>query len=246
MNEGNYAVLISTYDGAEDLWKPLEESYSKYWNASNKNIYLTTNHKNYKSNLFIPLMIGDEISWSDNILKSLDKINEDYILLTFDDLFIKSEVNDKMIDMCFDWMKHNNANYFQLYNSIGRKKVVNEFVFEKVKNEKYRNATVFSLWKKDVLISILSKKENAWEFETKGNERSFELDDFYCSHENIISYYNGVVKGKWNPIIRNKLINLGYSIDLNERRSFTPVELLSYELKKKLYNVKRKLNRKGS
>ena len=84
----NVALIISTYDDSEDLWKPLEQTYLKYWNDIDFPIYLSTNNKVFDSTLFHSLKIGNELSWSDNLIKSLHSINQDYVLLTFDDLFL--------------------------------------------------------------------------------------------------------------------------------------------------------------
>ena len=78
----NVALLISTYDNSEDLWSLLEKTYLRYWHDINLPIYLTTNHKIFNGQLFNSLTIGDELSWSDNLIKSLNKINEQYVLLT--------------------------------------------------------------------------------------------------------------------------------------------------------------------
>jgi hypothetical protein len=107
----NVAILISTYDGAADLWQPLEESYKRYWHDCNYPIFLTSNHKDFESDLFIPLQIGQEKSWSDNILKSLDKMKTKYALITFDDLFLNKKVdNDYILRQC-QWALDNNVNY---------------------------------------------------------------------------------------------------------------------------------------
>ena len=93
----NIALLISTYDKSDDLWLPLEKTYLRYWSDINFPIYLTTNQKVFDSQLFNSLKIGNEISWSDNIIKSLRKIDEEYVLLTFDDLFLTARVNNHLI-----------------------------------------------------------------------------------------------------------------------------------------------------
>ena len=74
----NIALLISTYDNSEDLWIPLEQTYLQYWKDIDFPIYLSTNHKVFNSQLFTSLTIGNELSWSDNLIKSLNKINQEY------------------------------------------------------------------------------------------------------------------------------------------------------------------------
>ena len=90
-------MLISTYDNSEDLWSPLEQTYLKYWKDIELPIYLTTNHVQFESKLFNSLKIGDELSWSDNLIKSLNKIKQEYVLLTFDDLFLTNKVDNQFI-----------------------------------------------------------------------------------------------------------------------------------------------------
>ncbi|MBC8302240.1 MAG: hypothetical protein H8E55_41550, partial [Pelagibacterales bacterium] len=93
----NVAVLISTYDDAEDLWTPLEQTFQKFWKNIKLPIYLTTNYKKFESKLFTSLQIGEELSWSDNLIKSLNKVDQEYVLLTFDDLFLTAKVDNQLI-----------------------------------------------------------------------------------------------------------------------------------------------------
>ena len=72
----NTALIISSYDGSEDLWNTLEQTYKKFWNDIELPIFLSTNHKNFSSNLFNTIKIGKEISWSDNLIKTLNQINQ--------------------------------------------------------------------------------------------------------------------------------------------------------------------------
>jgi hypothetical protein len=236
----NIAILISTYDGAADLWQPLEEAYKRNWDDCNFPIFLTSNHKSFDSDLFIPLQIGEEKSWSDNILKSLEKIKSKYVLLTFDDLFLSKRVdNDYIMRQC-QWAVKNNINYLQFTKSIGKKQGFNSDILKKNVSTEYRNATVFSLWNVESLKSLLVDTENAWEFETKGNERSQNLEHFYATKKEGFSYLNGVVKGKWNPKVKSALIKDGYNIS-PERKSFSMVELIKYEVIKATYFFKRGL-----
>ena len=49
--------------------------YTKdFWNDIDFPIYLSTNHKKIDSQIFNSLVIGDELSWSDNLIKSLKKL----------------------------------------------------------------------------------------------------------------------------------------------------------------------------
>ena len=211
----NIALLISTYDNSEDLWSPLEQTYLKYWKDIELPIYLTTNHVQFESKLFNSLKIGDELSWSDNLIKSLNKIKQEYVLLTFDDLFLTNNVDNQFINQLMTRAIESKFNYLQFYSSISKGRRMDDLIFKKLNKTRYKNSTIWSFWKKDVLLELLQKDENAWEFETNGNIRSYKYKDFYSTRRNVIPFVNGIVKGIWNPLAKNKLKRLGFSISDN-------------------------------
>ena len=211
----NIALLISTYDNSEDLWDLLEQTYHKYWSDIDFPIYLSTNHKVFDSQLFNSLTIGDELSWSDNLIKSLNKINQEYVLLTFDDLFLTAKVDNQFIEKLMRRAIQSKFNYLQFYRSISKGKRLDNFIFKKSNHTKYKNSAIWSFWKKNILLELLEKEENAWEFERNGNIRSYKYKDFYSTRSNVIPFINGIVKGMWNPLAKNKLKRLGFLISDN-------------------------------
>ena len=211
----NVAMLISTYDKSEDLWRPLESTFLKYWDDINLPIYLSTNHKSFKSQIFQSLKIGDELTWSDNLIKSLNVIREKYVLLTFDDLFLINKVDNVFFESLVNRAIKNNFNYLQFYRSISHGRRLDNMIFKKARCTRYKNSTIWSFWKKDVLLALLKKEENAWEFERNGNIRAYRYTDFYSTRINSIPFVNGIVKGRWNPLVKNKLKHMGLSISEN-------------------------------
>jgi len=211
----NIALLISTYDNSEDLWIPLEQTYLRYWKDIGFPIYLSTNHKVFNSQLFTSLTIGNELSWSDNLIKSLNKINQEYVLLTFDDLFLTAKVDNQFIEQLMTRAIQSKFNYLQFYCSISKGRRLDDLIFKKFNKTRYKNSTIWSFWKKDVLLELLQKDESAWEFEINGNIRSYKYKDFYSTRRNVMPFVNGIVKGIWNPLAKNKLKRLGFSISDN-------------------------------
>ena len=226
----NIALLISTYDSSEDLWRPLEQTYLKYWNDIDFPIYLSTNHKVIDSQVFNSLTIGDELSWSDNLIKSLNKINQEYVLLTFDDLFLTAKVDNQFIEQLMTRAIQSEFNYLQFYRSISKGRRLDDLIFKKFNKTRYKNSTIWSFWKKDVLLELLQKDENAWEFETNGNIRSYKYKGFYSTRRNVIPFVNGIVKGIWNPLAKNKLKRLGLSIS-NNRPTLGFFDTLIYKIR---------------
>jgi uncharacterized NAD-dependent epimerase/dehydratase family protein len=104
----------------------------------------------------------------------------------------------------------------------------------------YRTSTVVSVWKKQMLQTLLRSRESAWDFEIKGSVRSDEYDDFYSTWKNCIPAVNGVIKGKWRGAAIRKLNSLGVEIDAAERAIMTQTEELIFFCKQqrsRLLNV---------
>jgi hypothetical protein len=246
MNNKNVAIIISSFDGYEDLWKPLEETYKMYWSDCPYKIYITTNFKKPSFEIFNYIAIGKDYSWSDTLYKSIESLDEKYILLTFDDLFLKTKIDTKNITGFVDYVIDNNIDYFQFYSSISEYTKITDKIVSKNKNSRYRNATVWSLWKKEVLLDLLDRGENAWEFEDKGSIRSNKYDKFYCVNYPAIPYVNGVIKGKWVPSAVKELQKKGIKLDLSKRKLMTFKENLRYQFVNKAYNTYKSLIFKGN
>lgn len=232
----NVALLISTYDTAEDLWAPLEQTFQKFWRDIKFPIYLATNQKQFESELFTSLQIGNELSWSDNLIKSLNKINQEYVLLTFDDLFLIAKVDNDKIQNLMQIAIDENFNYIQFYRSISKGKRINQTLFKKAVDAKYKNSTIWSFWKKSVLIDLLDEKESAWEFEVNGSKRAAKLGGFYSTRLNIIPFVNGVIKGKWNPLAEMQLLNKGVHIN-KQRESLNLLQTIIYYIRDFQFDV---------
>jgi hypothetical protein len=237
MLRNNVAIVISSFDGYEDLWKPLEQTYRLFWSDCPYKCYVTTNFKKPKFDFFNYISVGEDKSWSDMLIKSIDSIEEEYILLTFDDLFLYKNINTKDVEKYINYIIKNDINYFQLYSSISENTFVTDNIVSKNKNSKYRNATVWSLWKKEVLLDLLEESENAWEFEDKGSLRSNKYDKFYCVSMPVIPYLNGVVKGKWVPSVVRKLEKEGIDLNIEDRDIMTNAEFFIYKCKYFLYDA---------
>ena len=232
----NIAIIISTFDDAKDLWRPLEDTYKKFWADCSFPIYLTTNYESPIFEFFLPLNIGKELSWSDNLIKSLMKIEQEYVLLTFDDLFLVSKIDNQRINGLMNKAVDRGYNYLQFYRSISEGKSIEGGLFRKAKNAKYKNSTIWSFWRKEVLISLLQEDENAWEFEIYGNARSADIDGFYSTKSNVIPFVNGVIKGSWNPAAKNKIKSLGIELCAN-RKSLSFFESIKYQIRDFQFNM---------
>ena len=85
----NIALLVTSFDGYNDLWEPLDSNFGIYVDK-NIDCYLMTNFIKPNLKNLSYLDIGQDLTWSKNLQKAINKIsNYDYIFLTLDDVFLK-------------------------------------------------------------------------------------------------------------------------------------------------------------
>lgn len=230
MNE--FSIVIPSCDKYSDVWVPLLKNLEKKWPDNTLRIYLISNFKKIKFRNVINLRIGQDKSWSDNLKNALEFIPEKNIFLLIDDLFFINIVDNKKVLFYLELFQRKNMDYFR-FNPTPPPNVKTEI--DKVGIIKpgsyYRSSTVLSLWKKSVLVDVLKENESAWEFELLGAKRTDRYIHWYASNETILPYYNLIIKGKYDPLVYEKIIKGGISLD-RKRSRMNKIEYIFFKIKK--------------
>jgi len=235
-----FVILIppSPWGDYSDLWGPFFNLLFRFWPDCPFKVYLAT----YKPDINIPprvkiiLLKDNYISWSDLLIKTLNYINEPYVFLFFQDLFLYDFVDTDIILEIFEWILKVDANYVRLNPSPKPDKYYNELIGVVSKGAIYR-ASAFSVWNKDVLLDLLRPDESAWDFEIYASVRSDKYDGFYSIRKRYFYYINGVVKGKWQRGAVRKLNSLGIEVNLEKRKMMSLTETVGYYLKTQRSNL---------
>lgn len=228
----NFAILILSCDKYEDIWEPFFGCMKAKWSNNKYPVYLLTNKKVYNKYGVNSIRVGDDISWSYNVKKALTKIPQDNILTIFDDLFIKTNVDTALLDKLIKDFIDYDMNYLRL-NPVPKPagKLHHNSIRTIEKGELYRSSAVFSIWKKDVLIDIINDKENAWEFEIIGSNRTDKYDGWYGNTEYVIPFYNLIIKGKYDPAVYRILTKENIKLSSN-REIMSMKECYLWKIKK--------------
>ena len=237
---GQIAVLVLSCDKYADLWGVFFRLFRRFWPDCPYNVYFLSN----KISVDIPgvrnLLVGEDISWSDSLFKGLGQLNEAYVLLFLDDLFLYDYVNTREVNEVFNWILECRPNCVRMNRYVdnfrgsqGPDKPCNTLVGLISKGLQYRVSSVLTLWRTDVLRNILKSKESIWEFEIFGSKRADGCEDFYSAHKNYFPVINGVVGGKWRKSAVKKLASLGVDIDLKKRKEMTISQTTMLYLKAK-------------
>ena len=215
--KNKFAILILSCDKYADLWPIFFELFWRYWPDCPLNIYLITNKLSISDNRVRCLCMGEDISWSDNLIKALKSVNEEYIMLFVDDTFLIHHVNTKKIIFFLHWMYSKKINYLRLMPSPKPDIPYNNYIGEISKGSIYRASIPFSVWRKNILLDLLVKGESAWAFEVYGSIRSDKYEDFYSCRLRNFTYIHGVIKGKWSGRAVRRLRSMGFKIDVTKR-----------------------------
>ncbi len=222
------AVLVISCDNYADLWQPFFTLFRRYWPDCPFRVYLVSNNLDPEVKGAQTIAVGDDVSWSDNLRKALGLLNEDYVLLFLEDLFLHKPVPTAKVLEIIEWAVGKGANCLRLNPSPPPDKQINDIVGSVSSGSIYRTSTVMSLWKKEVLYDLLKPGENAWQFEINGSIRSNKYDGFYSATRLHFSIINSVIKSKWCKKALKHMRKHAVEFDLNRRRQMTFGEEMVY------------------
>ena len=203
----NLTLLVTSCDRYSSLWPGFfKQLFMHIPELRNNNlpIILIGNKKSFPDTRVTTVLTGEDVSWSDNMLKALEQVKTDYIFLILDDYYLTSFDAQRFNELYHYMTDHPNVSYLQLAdpNSID----VQGNLVQNLKNVRYkkhdaqyRTALQACLWKTKDLKTLLKIGDNAHDFEISGSIRSQELpgeflvvsDAFPLSYLNIL--YTGYV-----------------------------------------------------
>lgn len=206
----NLAIVLTIYDGYEDLWDDCVKFINRFWN-DHPQIYVFTNEiqKNWDDVICIP--VGKEAEWSAKAQKAVETVREDYFILLLEDFYIGKDVDSAKVEALFQFMKENNVSYCKLCenNEVWhkkKKKYKSGLPYEVIYgDEEYGISLQASIWKKDYFANLVGQGNyNAWVFELnelkKAKGRKHEvMVDAIDDPRNIINIYHGALQGKMLP-----------------------------------------------
>jgi hypothetical protein len=244
LDSRRYAVVIASCDKSKDLWKPLVESYDRFWPDCPMRKYLITNHARPKIDGVEVVTVGEDRGWSAGLKTAIGRLKEEYVLLYVDDLFLIKQVDTHRLAEVLGWVEQHRPECVRL-NSISDnypvasmpRRTDGRLCGEIAPGSDYRVSTVLSLWKRQTLIEIVREGESAWEFEIHGSLRSDRYAGFYGTFENIFHVANAVIRGKWRPSAVAKLRQCGLHVDTGSRPVMGRRDIAYWYMKERISKI---------
>lgn len=204
------AVVMPSCDRYGSLWPLSLEAMERYWPARPPATYLCANHRVYARPRVRQLLLGDDVSWSDNLQKALLQIPHDYIFLALDDLVMLPGTRAAELNSALARAVREGWDYLRV-NPLPPPRAADEHGLGRaMPGEAYRSATVWSLWKKPVLQAVLKPGENAWALEKTGSARTDGYSQWWASSMRRVPYLNVVTAGRADPCAIRQLESLGF------------------------------------
>jgi len=152
----------------------------------------------------------------------LAKLDYPWVILWIEDFLLSSSIDNERLLKIISDVQDRGGGYAKLIASFPYAYLKNgtDEIGIIPKGIKYRVNIGVTLFKKDVLVSLLRSGESAWDIEYKGALRSEKIsEEFFCLNSSMksnppISYINAVGRGRWmrNAIPFLKKEGLGDSI----------------------------------
>jgi len=230
--EKTCSILILSCDKNLQLLKLFFEMFDKYWADCQYDVYVSMEFCKEipVARKIHVLNFHENKPWSNRIINALDKIDTENVLILLDDFIIEEKVESSKIDTIVANMNNDSRIANVILTVINQKnepdKRILESYVQRNKYGRYKTALQCGIWKRSILINLLTPNENAWETEIFSNIRSFKYSFKFYALENIdqkpIVYNDGflIVQGKLNTNEKmrlNEKLNINIKLDNYEK-----------------------------
>lgn len=243
MNDKNKAVLVVSCDKYSDLWPVFFELKRRKWADCPYRTYLGSNNRNSGEDGVTDILIGEDLSWADNVRNMLDHIEEDYVIMLLDDFFIDRVIDTQRVRALADYMEEKGFDSLRMEPSPGPVRLCNRKlnVGKTKPGYPFYVSTQPAIWKKNSLRNLLKPGYSAWDFELKN---TIDADNLGCSFagtkDYVFHHKNGVERGKYYSSTVDFLNSEGISADYGKRGIIND-KTLSVKLDLGVYNFKSKV-----
>lgn len=205
----NVTVYVSTLDQWSAVWPGFCHGLRKYWPDCPWPVAFSTEELNAPCGR--SLKVGSEEHWTRRNRKALEKLATPVVLFMIDDFWLCDPVDTETLLSFAEVVEQGQADYIAL--AYGRREEsdgdFDEKLYYRGKDEFYRLALQAALWRREVLIELLTDDiMTPWAFEQSGRARSQDLTCLATKEFRFLKYVErsvpewiggAVIRGKWQP-----------------------------------------------
>jgi hypothetical protein len=227
-------ILVNSSDGFEDCWKPFFQLFRTYWPDCSYPLVLNTETKTYQhagleiANSCVALNEKRRLTWSECLMRCLDRIDTPYVLYLQEDFFLEAPVRSQLLDVALAELQQNRADVIRLMECGGSGPTDNPMFWRVDQKARYRIALQAALWRKSTLTKQLRAHESPWQLEVFGSGRArrrageivlcVNREQLHGPGKEIFQYTpTGVVKGQWEGFVPSLFEREGIEVDFTRR-----------------------------
>ena len=204
------AVLMPSCDRYASLWPLSWAAIERFWVPRPEALYVVGNRQAWQHTGVRQILVGDDVSWSDNLLLALQQVPQDYVFLALDDLVMTPGVDAARMNAALARAVREGWDYLRVNPLPPPAAAGPDGLGRCAPGEAYRSATVWSLWRKAVLQQVLMPGENAWQFEKTGSARTDRFGQWWASAHRNVPYVNLITAGRADPVALARLQAAGF------------------------------------
>jgi hypothetical protein len=222
----NAAIVVSSCDAYSDLWPLFFHFFFKHWSAPCMPVYLISNHRCYKDERVIPVRVGPDTSWSDNLIRGLEHIPEENLFVWLDDFLVNRDFQSDALAECLAQLDRAGGRYLAV-DQHGEHGESMPGWLRRIEAGNLRAGMNLSLWKKCFLRELLQPGCSIWAAESHLRKLNREGTPglYYMKQEApvVVSYVESVKGQFWQPGAMKFLHGQGIRWHV-KRRPFPPQE----------------------
>ena len=224
-----FAIVVLSSDRYEVLWPEFFVRLFKNW-KTHWDIYLVTNSKLACIDGVVNKAVGHEDNWSESLRAALTEIHYEYVFILLDDIYIKKNINETILEETCDFIKNFSVNYLNTKSiPFPKGQRVSANIRKVDPGEHDRASLVNAFWKRTYLTSLLQDKETPWEFERNGTQRALVHEDYYGTTKPMLSFNHMVIGGQLTmPLASGEVGDFTY---------IPKLKLLKYKVRTKVANI---------
>ena len=188
-------ILVVSCNKYEDTFAPFHYCMEKYWpnhpeviysTETLENPYYRTICKNYPLN-----------KYSRRIHDCLEEIDDEWIMIMMDDIFLRSPVNEEELNYISTFLTDIAAINLQQPFNAGDLQVNDHILF---RMGPYKTSLMCQIWNREKALKVFDCDYNPWEFEIANNHLGYK---YLISTKYPINFGRPITGGKW-AIYRGK------------------------------------------
>lgn len=226
----DFSVLVMSSDSYSDLWDPFAECFRRYWPDCSAPVYLVTELKESRNNLFAKtITCGKDTLWTDRLGVALAEIKTEYLILMCEDYLLCDLVDTVQLKTYLDYARKYELGNLRLVPNPKSTVLfdLNQDLKVLEKGIPYRVSMQVGIWRTDYLGNFVNLSCNIRGFERLGSSKSDDFESpILTTKENFFPFIDAIHKGKWEGIGQSLCSRLGIPVDLDYRPLMTNLDYL--------------------